>query len=497
MKKLFALFSILFLTSTSTAVFADVTYDQIATFHSTTVGCCGSPFGDSYGINVTAADDYMFVSAPNATISDNKDAEGAVYVYKKTHHGWINTQIIVTDGTSDHFGATRIVKKKNWLFISAIGTPIGPIPNDVLSNQNFSGSVQIYHLNHSTGQFDFATSLDNTVPGLENLSFVDPTGVNPPQLKEQGAGFGLSFDVNEDEKIILVGAATQANIDQNLNVLINVGTVFSLKYDHNFNFTLLQSFTNPDGLATNDGFGGVVKIHNDYALISNSAIFSEQHLNNSSSVYLYQLIENNWTYLQKVQGDQVGGTTLNSPLVYGGPVTIADNFGSFIAFDGEWALIGAPYENLGTNTLKGAAYFFKLEDIGGNSKRLVFKQKVVSSDPNALITGFGVALNGKLAAVADPLRTGPAGPGQGAALAYHYEHGEWVNEAALFDETGVSYEIFGVGLDIIKNTIYVGTGASVPSLVLVIFYSPPLDPALPLPVVQPGTAAIFQRHSCD
>lgn len=490
MRKLLFALSALLLTSAPTISFAAVTYQQQATLVSSLTG--NAVFGDNYGFSLHAKDDYLFVTAPNTILTPGKDAEGAVYVYRKSNGDWLNTQIIKTDGMSDHFGALQVKKVKNWLFISALGTPIGPIPNDILANQNFSGSIQIYRLDPLSGQFMFVQAIDNSIPGLENLSFIDPIAQNPPNVHEQGAGFGLSFDIDEKRNILLVGAATQANIDRNSNVLINSGQVFSFKY-HKGIFTLLESFVNPDGTTANDGFGGIVKINGDYALVSNSALFTEAHTQGQSSVYMYKLENDHWNFVQRIQGDQPIPTSLNSPGVYGGPITISDNFGASVDFSGDWAIIGAPYENLGTSTFKGAAYFFKLQKVAHSDiKQLVFKQKVVSDDPAALITGISVAIDGKLAAVADPLRTGPAGVAQGAALAYHYSNGTWNLEAALYNSAGVSNQLVS-SVEVLKNRIFSGTGNAVPSLVLVLFFVPPLDAALPLPVIQPGIVGIFKR----
>lgn len=491
MLRSFVFSALLLATSPLLSLECFVEYQQKATLESTTVGF--TPFADSYGIILYATDDYLFVSAPNASTT-GLDAEGAVYVYQKSKGQWINTQILSANGLSDHFGALSIVKNKKWLFISGIGTPIGPIDN-VPANQKFSGSVQIYRLDSQTDKFIFVQSLDHTFPGLENLSFLDPVSINPPNTQEQGAGFGLSFDIDEENNILLVGAATQANIDPLLQPIINCGTVYSFKFDKGV-FTLLENFTSPDGLTVNDGFGGVVRVSGDYALISNSALFSGMHLTGQTSVYLYKFKDNHWNYVHKVHGDQTNPTLLDSPLIYNGPMTFADNFGASIAFDGESALIGAPFESLGTNTLKGAAYFYKLKKFPGtDSKQLVFTQKVVSDDPNALFTGMGVGLDGKLAAVGDPFRSGPAGPGQGAALAYYYSKGIWSNEAVLYDTSGVSYELLGNGIDVYKNNIFAGTGSAVPTLYARFFWVPAQNPDAPIPVIEPGRVVIFKRYS--
>jgi hypothetical protein len=465
-------------------------YAQEATLVSTIPGL--TPLGDAYGINIYAKDDFLFVDAPVASTS-GKDGEGAVYVYKNSNQGWINTQILTTNGTLDHFGANKVVKINNWLFVAALGTPIGSLPVD--TPQNFSGSIRIYRLNPS-GQFVFVQTIDRSTPGLEDLTFVDPTGILPPNVKEQGAAFGISFDIDENDNILLVGAPSQANIDHNLQPLINTGKVYSFKFNLDMGvFTLMESFTNPDGLQANDGFGACIRINKNYALISNAALFTDPHLNGGSSVYVYKFDGCGWNFVHSVQGTQIGGTLLQSPFVYGGPVSIGDNFGTTIAFDGNWAVIGAPYENANSNTLKGAAYFFKFQSVpNSNDKHLVFNQKVVSDDPNALFTGLGVGLDGNLAAIGDPLRTGPAGEGQGGVLAFYNMNGTWTNEAVLYDSTGASFQMLGSGAEVKQNRIFAGTGGTGPmTAVLLFFFNPQLNPNAPIPATLPNKVAIFKR----
>ena len=106
----------------------------------------GSPlFGDGYGATVSFNGDWTFVSAPIAH-PDNKAVAGAIYVYKKGHNGYEETQIITTNGTSDHLGGIQIFSRDDWLLFSLIGTPKGPIQDGSLENQNFQGSIRIYHL---------------------------------------------------------------------------------------------------------------------------------------------------------------------------------------------------------------------------------------------------------------------------------------------------------------------------------------------------------------
>jgi hypothetical protein len=494
-KKLFLLFAIISLSHSS--IGAAALFEPIATLTPTIPG---SPtLQDDYGHVLYFHDDTLFVGAISARPDPDKRVEGAVYVYKRENDQWINTQILVTNGMSDHFSAFTIKAFDDWLFVSAIGTPIGPIPHDTFENQNFTGSIQIYRRNKHTGQYSFYQAIDRTTPGLENLSVIDPAAVapNPPpiQLTEQGAVFGFSFDLDPTHELLLVGAATQQNTDRSGNPLINSGVVFAFKHQHN-QWVLIQTLYNPDGVAANDTFGGVVKISKNYALISNSAIFTDVHLNTNTSVYLYQFCEGQWHFLQKIRGDQTGTLSLFAPSLTGGEIELPDNFGAAIAFDGQWALIGAPFENLGTNTVKGAAYLFRLEECNccGNCRaQLVRKQKIISDDPNALLTGSNVALQRRTALVADPTHTGPLGQtAQGAILVYHRQKEQWRKEATLFDPNGDAFQLFSNGLAVNRNLIFGGTGTVADFTFLSTSTIPPLLD-IPLPL-QPNKVVIWKRY---
>lgn len=493
MKKLFLVLAVLGLLNSPFNGEA-ATFEPIATLTPTIPG---SPtLQDDYGQVIYFHDDYLFVAAITARPDPTKISEGAVYVYKKEGDQWINTQILVTNGMLDHFGALTIKALDRWLFISGIGTPIGPIPNDTASNQDFTGSIQIYRRDKHSDQYVFYQAINRFTPGLENLTVAAPGAVTPPvtpiPLTEQGAAFGLSFDLDADNELLLVGAATQQNLDSNGHPLINSGVVFAFKHKHN-QWKLTQTLYNPDGVAANDAFGGVVRINKNFALISNSDLFAAPHLNANSSVYFYRFHEGQWHFLQKIRGDQTSTLPLFVPIL-GGNVLISDNFGASIAFDGKWALIGSPLENLGTPTFKGAAYLFKLENSHcGCGAKLVFQQKIISDDPNALLTGVSVALQGRTALVADPTHTGPQGQmAQGAILVYHHNK-RWTKETTLFDPHGGALELFSNGLAVNRNLIFGGTGSTLTFFLLNGFPVPPLL-TIPRPLQQ-NKVVIWKRHS--
>ncbi len=481
-------------------------FQPTASFNSSIPG--GSFTGDGYGFSVDLKDDFLFVGSPFAqpVVVPTNVVSGAIYIYKRTEGVWSTTptQIITTKGASDHIGANQIEAVDKWLFFSAVGTPIGPLsPVDTVAEQDFTGSLQIYKLNEDSGQYEFYQAIDKSTPGLENLTVADPITLGPPNPSliffEQGASLGLYFSVDPQDNGLLIGAQYQMNIGPGGTPLENSGAVYSFVFDPKTKFWVYdQTLTNPDGPQDTDAFGSHVAAFNGVALISNSPIFQFPKFGPfaaNSSVYVYNKVGGKWISTQKLQGTQNGPLPtfrLNPPdFPY---VPIGDAFGAGLAIDKEHVLIGAPLEsnNPVYATLSGAVYVYDLQNGKAGKKTLVFKQKITSSDPYSVMTGFHVALDKKTAIVGDPGRTGPSNFYQGGIIVLNQENPSklFVESQVLYRDNGGYFDFFGTGIAIDKSTIVGGggpiLGAVAPQLNILAGAGPnrpPLVPVIPLPAV--------------
>ncbi|KTD65811.1 hypothetical protein [Legionella spiritensis] len=488
----FGIISLLWLFSSGLAFATG--YQQVQTLSPTIPG---SPFlQDNFGANMHYNPDSkeLFVGAVVGRAA-GVVASGVVYVYRKSGQDWTLAQTITTEGLSDHFGAFSIKTIGNWLFIPCIGTPAGPYPGEDITNQDFTGSIRIYHKDVS-GQYVFVQALDRTTPGLENLTVIDPavlTPPSPPPTKdfEQGAAFGLSFDLDEEGDNLLVGAATQQNTDGTGSPLINSGAVYAFKREHN-KWVLKQTIQDPEGPVINGSFGGVVKISGHLAAISTSTVFVNMRFDVNSKVFLYEYNDEleKWEHVDTVHGDQTNLLPLFAPTL-GGNIMLGDNFGASLAFWNKWLIVGAPFEHMGSGQIKGAAYLYRVKHAGAK-KELELEKKIVSDDANALMTGFNVALQGKTALVSDLTHTGPFGQtAQGGILVYKRHGNNWYKDITLFDENGGAFDLFSNGVEVHHNLIFGGTGSTVPVLFLAFFFDPPfLFPPLPL---QENKVVIWKR----
>lgn len=347
---------------------SDISYQPVGILQSSTAG---SPrFLDGFGQTVklkkssgTPGDsDYLFVAAPFARPSSSIIVSGAIYVYKLVGNQWVQSQLIRTNGMSDHLGAFEIEAQGDWLMFSAGGTPIGTMANDILTSQDFKGSVQIYKMNKKTSEYEFWQALDSSTPGLENLSAIAPAALSPTVpffLNEQGAAFGLHFSLDANRGRLLVGAEYQAN-----EGLINSGAVYAFELDKmSQQWIMKESFTNPDGIKANDTFGYNVRIKNKIALVSNGSIVQGPKIgpiaaNSAVYVYNYDDQSKSWVYVQKLVGDQM--VLPNAITLSNSSLKLGDSFGASMALDEQSAIIGALLEskNESIATLSGAVYFY-------------------------------------------------------------------------------------------------------------------------------------------
>ncbi len=468
------------------------------------------PFGDGYGQTVKLNGNFLYVAASFARPSGPTDVvSGAIDIYHKNNGQWTKTQTIETLGEGDHDGALKIEAAGPWLMFSALGTPIGPITNDVVTNQDFKGSIQIYKLNYQTNQYEFFQSLDSNTPGLQNLTAASLASLDPRVpffLNQQGASFGLNFSFNPLTSVILVGAEYQANTNTGGQVMPNSGAVYSFIFNPFKNkWVYNQTLTNPDGVSSNDAFGYNVVQNGLVALVSNGTFFQGPKLGPiaaNSAVYVYNLKRLNWKFVQKITGDQI--TLPNVFTFSGSQFPMGDAFGESMDMSGLWAIIGAPLESKDPlfNSISGAVYFYKLFVDSDYSIKLKKIQKISSDDPFSYLTGFiNIDISGNTAVISDPGRNGPASAYQGGAMVYQLQNnGVWAQTDTLYDPNGGINNFFGGGVSIEGNTIAVG-GVPFGSIGLVAlaqafigppFHSSVLIPFLPLPN---NPVIIYQNRS--
>jgi virulence-associated protein VapD/uncharacterized membrane protein len=243
----------------------------------------------------------------------------------------------------------------------------------------------------------------------------------------EGDLFGSSVCISGDYAII---GASQDRIGSNSNQ----GSAYIFVRNGN-NWIQQAKLTASDG-AADDLFGRSVSISGDYAIVG--ALGDDIGANNSQgSAYLFVRSGNNWTQQVKLTAsDGAAG----------------DNFGVSVSISGNYAIIGAMYDNIGANNQQGSAYIFvrngsnwttqaKLTDLDGLANDFFGCSVHISGDD--VIIGARLADMGGIA-------------NRGAAYIYARNGILWIRQAKLIAADGTSNDNFGVSVSINGNYAIIG-----------------------------------------
>ncbi|MBN2021933.1 MAG: hypothetical protein JW809_04000 [Pirellulales bacterium] len=128
-----------------------------------------------------------------------------------------------------------------------------------------------------------------------------------------------------------------------------------------------------------------------------------------------------------------------------------DYFGQSVSIDGDWAVVGAPYDDdKGSNS--GSAYVFHF-----NGFQWVEQQKLVAADGAADDRfGYSVAISGTTIIVGSHYDD-DKGSYSGSAYVFQHNGAQWVQQQKLVAEDGASGDLFGYCVAIDGTTVVVGS----------------------------------------
>ena len=421
----------------------------------------GDPIvGDGYGTSMKLNDRFVVIGAPNATV-DVAEGAGVVYLYQQEEKKYIKLQTFTSDGGHDHLGQMQVDLHDNLLFLSAVGTPLGAIPNETIENQEFTGSVQVYKLNRRLGEgeqwWTLIQTIDTKTAGVEDLTEASLKALRNPKdvhKHQQGALFGHQLSYDPITHRLFVGAQYQENTDMDGNKLINSGAVYVFKFDtFHGKFKLEQKLINPEQPEENGTFGAHVKVCGHYALVSTSPVFNSPTCKKNGKVYLYHYEGKAWEWIQTLHGDQKSPSKVNGE-------EMGDSFGSSLAISKEWAVVGAGTERRNKESgLSGAIYFYKFKS-GDVRKKLHRQAKAFSDDRTTEGTALhSISIRNKVVLVSDPLRKGPKGKRQGGALVFERAGKGWKQTGVIYDPFGKVNGFFGYSTSLDQEKAIVGPGA--------------------------------------
>lgn len=133
---------------------------------------------------------------------------------------------------------------------------------------------------------------------------------------------------------------------------------------------------------------------------------------------------------------------------------VGDNFGRSVSIFGDYAIVGAYNDVIGSNPGQGSAYIFHR-----NNHAWTQQAKLIASDGQAEDHfGYAVAMNNDYAVVGTPYGdVGPAGKiDQGSAYVFQRNGNSWTQVSKLTDADGHSWDFFGTSVAISGDYIIVG-----------------------------------------
>lgn len=357
--------------------------------------------GDWFGFTVAIDGNHAIVGAKQDDVGANSN-QGSVYFYRYNGSNWVLTQKVVDPAgvTSEIFGQSVSVNG-NWAVIGAPGAN--------------GGSASIYQYNGSTWVF------------MQKIT--DPGAVS-------GDRFGSAVSISGN--YIIVGAENDqvgTNVDQGSACLFRYNVTGS-------NWVFMQKITDATGSATAE-FGCTVSIEGVYAIVG--ARWENVGANNdqgTASIYRYN--GSNWILMNKL----IDATGEGS-----------DQFGVSVSISGNYAVIGASSDNvMFSNQGSASVYYY-------NGSNWVFQQKLSDANGSASdIFGSSVSISGNyiiIGALQDDIGTNT---NQGSSTIY-LRVGNYFQKMQFFtDPAGVADDDFGrsVAIDATTKRFVVGAYFALP-----------------------------------
>jgi len=291
--------------------------------------------GDAFGVRMSMSGDTVVIG--DADDSHDAPWSGSAYVFVKDGAGWVQQQKLLptTPANDQVFGAS----------VSIDGdTIVVGAPGEGDPSLRFAGAAYVFVRDGSNWVLQ------------QKLLLPEP---------RFGDGFGGAVAISGDSIVVTAGG------DGDDNFLPGSASVFTR--DQNGVWSFQQKFRASDQIR-DQMYGGSVAISGDTVLVGSEYI-APKHGAGIGAVYVYERVGTVWSGTKK----------LTSSTWKGGY-----EFGRYLAIDGNIAVIGAYYEEHGSNT-RGSVYVF-VRDRGewAQQQKLFVKEELAEWD----FFGGSVAIHG-------------------------------------------------------------------------------------------------------
>lgn len=314
--------------------------------------------------------------------------------------------------------------------------------NDRVIDDNFGYTVGIsgnYAIVGAPGQ-DYDTTGSNLIAeaGAAYIFERDTAGNWTEVIKlvdsDRAANDGFGFSVAIDGDYAIVGAWEEEEDAANTNTLSGAGSAFIYKRDVNGEWGLDQKIV-PADRAAGDNFGNSVSISRTYAIIGSP------ESNGDGAAYVFEYDGTDWNQVVRVEDF--------AP-------TSGDRFGSSVSIDGEYAVVGAPEEDhdeADNNTVvrAGSAFIFYRDNGVWSFQKKIIENNRQQDDK----FGTSVAIDGHYVIVGAIGDNNPAND-QGAAFVFKRTGINWTLEEQIIASDGETDDEFGRSVAISGEYAIVG-----------------------------------------
>lgn len=308
---------------------------------------------------------------------------------------WSLTERIVREdlGENSQFGWT-VHLSEDFLLVGAISAV------DTYSNK--SGAVIMYKLEGNNWR--------------ENCRY---------SIQEDGAAFDyFGYAVSMDEDRVVVGAPNSDGVKK------RTGVVNIFDFDET-GWRNVQRLSAPDS-EEYDEFGYSVSLQGNYIVVGDP--FTDNQGGNSGSVYVYELKNYKWHFIQKLIPDEY--------YEY-------DNFGISVGIDADTIVVGANRTEVYGD---GAVYVFKF-----NGSEWQQVQKLYAQDGTGGENfGVSVSISDNRILIGDDLDD-DLGFNSGSAYIFEYNGNQWIQSKKLLPSKGETRGKFGNSVHISGNQLIIGS----------------------------------------
>ena len=396
---------------------------------------------DNFGTSVSISGDYAIVGAYRD--DDNGLDSGSAYMFSSAIHGtkWHDTTdeepiegwliyIDVNENGQFDAGEPSDITDANGNYVLNVPSGTWVVAEEARScwEQTYPGGDGTYSVTLETGE---------VAEGL-NFGNARPTEIHPSRwsrlqqdklLASDGAvsdSFGYSVSISGDYAIV------GARYDDDSGNASGSAYIFTPNDVNCGDWDQLAKLLPSDG-ADLDFFGGSVSISGDYAVVG--AYFDDDSGTDSGSAYIFYYDGTSWSQQDKLLASD--GAAF-------------DNFGWSVSVSGDYAVVGAAYDDdNGSNS--GSAYIFKRSGAGWSEQAKLLASDGAAGD----YFGYSVSISGDYAIVG-AYQDDDSGSNSGSAYIFKRDGPSWSEQAKLLAADGAAGDQFGCSVSVSGDYAVVG-----------------------------------------